>query len=131
MMGNLQGLDGLCRQFFPDPHQIVDLQSALRLAYPRDVLQEEEEASCIASHLCLCRQLFLDQLQMVDPQQGLQRVSPGQSRLRGYGEKEIAAQSLPSEDLPVNTFHHLERKSFRPGGWPQDSRKFWRDERCC
>jgi hypothetical protein len=62
------------RQFFLDQHQMVDLQSALRLAYPRDVLQEEdeeEEESCIASHLCLCRQLFLDQLQMVDPQRGL------------------------------------------------------------
>ncbi len=119
MMGNLQGVDGLCRQSFLDQHQMVDLQSALRLAYPRDVLQEEEEEqeSCIASHLCLCRQLFLDQLQMVDPQRGLRLVSSGQSRLRGYGENEIAAQSLPSGDLPVNTFHHLQRKSFRPGGW--------------
>jgi len=67
---------------------MVDLQSALRLAYPRDVLLEEEEeeeeegaASCIASHLCLCLQLFLVQLQMVDPQLALRRVSPGPSRL--------------------------------------------------
>jgi hypothetical protein len=51
---------------------MVDLQSALRLAYPRDVLQEEdeEEESCIDSHFCLCRQLFLDQPQMVEPQRG-------------------------------------------------------------
>ncbi len=120
MMGNLQGVDGLCRQSFLDQHQMVDLQSALRLAYPPDVLQEEEEQeqeSCVASHLCLCRQLFLDQLQMVDPQRGLRLVSPVQSRLPGYGESEIAAQSLPSGDLPVNTFHHLQHKSFRPGGW--------------
>jgi hypothetical protein len=89
---------------------MVDLQSALRLVYPRDVLLEEEEeeeeegaASCIASHLCLCRQLFLDQLQMVDPQLALRRVSPGPSRLGGCGEREIAAQSLPSEDLPSTT----------------------------